>query len=98
MALHDYTATEQGMLTVHEGELVEVVDISNEWCLVQPSSRQSTEGWVPTAYLKPYEAGGYGKLCTCTPCHLNITFQSPTHICQYIQILLRIVDTEQELP
>ena len=51
------------MLTVHEGELVEVMDISrNEWCLVQPSSRQSVEGWVPTAYLRPYDAGGYGKL------------------------------------
>ena len=51
------------MLSVHEGELVEVMDISrNEWCLVQPSSRQSVEGWVPTAYLKPYDAGGYGKL------------------------------------
>ena len=50
------------MLSVHEGELVEVMDISrNEWCLVQPSSRQSVEGWVPTAYLKPYDAGGYGK-------------------------------------
>ena len=62
------------MLSVHEGELVEVMDISrNEWCLVQPSSRQSVEGWVPTAYLKPYDAGGYGKLpdrviltCYCT--------------------------------
>ena len=63
VVLHDYTATEPGMLSVHEGELVEVMDISrNEWCLVQPSSRQSVEGWVPTAYLKPYDAGGYGKL------------------------------------
>ena len=51
------------MLTVHEGELVEVMDISrNEWCLVQPSSRQSVEGWVPTAYLRPYDSGGCGKM------------------------------------
>ncbi len=49
------------MLTVHEGELVEVIDTSrNEWCLVRPSGREE-EGWVPAAYLKPYDVGGYGE-------------------------------------
>lgn len=50
------------MLTVYEGELVEVIDISrNEWCLVRPIARGAAEGWVPATYLKPYDAGGYSK-------------------------------------
>ena len=48
------------MLTVYEGELVEVIDISrNEWCLVRPIARVAVEGWVPATYLKPYDAGVY---------------------------------------
>lgn len=64
MVLADYHATESGMLTVHSGDLVEVMDISrNEWCLVRPSSSQSIEGWVPMGYLKPYNVQGYGEWC-----------------------------------
>ena len=63
VVLADYQATESGMLTVYEGELVEVIDISrNEWCLVRPIARVAVEGWVPATYLKPYDAGGYSKL------------------------------------
>ena len=62
VVLADYQATESGMLTVYEGELVEVIDISrNEWCLVRPIARGAAEGWVPATYLKPYDAGGYSK-------------------------------------
>ena len=51
------------MLSVSEGELVEVIDTSrNEWCLVRTASRDMLEGWVPAAYLKPYDMGGY---CEC---------------------------------
>ena len=61
--LADYTATESGMLSVREGELVEVLDISrNEWCLVHPSTRPLDEGWVPMGYLKPYNSRGYGNI------------------------------------
>ena len=50
------------MLTVNEGEIVEVLDTSrNEWCLVKPLSRVSMEGWVPTAYLHPYDNQGYSR-------------------------------------
>jgi len=55
------------MLTVYSGELVEVIDISrNEWCLVKTMARDTVEGWVPAAYLKPYDSGGYGKLAFVT--------------------------------
>ncbi len=54
------------MLTVHEGEMVEVIDTSrNEWCLVRPSGRGEEEGWVPAAYLKPYDVGSYGEFVYC---------------------------------
>ncbi len=62
VVLADYTASESGMLSVTESELVEVLDISrNEWCLVRPSERPLDEGWVPMGYLKPYNSRGYGK-------------------------------------
>ncbi len=64
VVLADYKATEGGMLSVGEGELVEVLDISrNEWCLVRPSTRPLEEGWVPMGYLKPYNSRDYGKHC-----------------------------------
>ena len=43
------------MLSVSEGEVVEVLDHSrNDWCLVRPATRPHSEGWVPAAYLAPY--------------------------------------------
>ncbi len=67
MVLADYTATELGMLSVNEGEMVEVIDTSrNEWCLVKPMSRPS-EGWVPTAYLSPYGNERYTPLNHTSP-------------------------------
>ncbi len=43
------------MLSVSEGEVVEVLDHSrNDWCLVRPATRPNNEGWVPAAYLAPY--------------------------------------------
>lgn len=64
VVLADYKATEGGMLSVGEGELLEVLDISrNEWCLVRPSTRPLEEGWVPMTYLKPHNSKGYGKHC-----------------------------------
>jgi len=43
------------MLSVSEGEVVEVLDHSrNDWCLVRPAIRSHSEGWVPAAYLAPY--------------------------------------------
>lgn len=67
VVLANYEATESGMLTVYTGELVEVIDISrNEWCLVKTTARDTVEGWVPAAYLKPYDSGGYGKLAFVT--------------------------------
>lgn len=60
VVLADYVATEAGMLTVSEGELVEVMDTSrNEWCLVRPMTRPSLEGWIPMAYLSPFGGETY---------------------------------------
>lgn len=54
MVLADYTATEPGMLSVSEGELVELIETSsNEWCLVRSRTRPSMDGWVPMAYVCP---------------------------------------------
>ena len=60
MVLADYEGTEPGMLSVSEGELVELLDTSNNaWSLVKPASRPSTDGWVPMAYISPYNADGF---------------------------------------
>ena len=56
------------MLSVNEGELVEVLDTSrNEWCLVKPVSRSSLEGWVPMAYLNSCSAEGVYPYANQTP-------------------------------
>ena len=96
VVLADYEATEPGMLSVHEGELVEVLDISrNDWCLIRPASRQSMEGWVPTAFLKPYnDSVGY---CTLKYCILiSSVFQNIfiyTHSVQVYIIFMIISST-----
>lgn len=62
VVLANYIATEPGMLSVNEGEFVQVMDTSpNDWCLARSMSRPSMEGWVPSAYLSPYVgvAGGF---------------------------------------
>ena len=58
VVLANYEATDESMLSVNEGEVVEVLDQSkNDWCLVCPSSRTDVEGWVPLPYLTPYVEG-----------------------------------------
>lgn len=60
MVLADYVATEPGMLTVSEGELVELIETSsNEWCLVRSRSRPAMDGWVPMAYVCPCGSEGF---------------------------------------
>ena len=60
MVLADYAATEPGMLSVNEGEMVELIETSsNDWCLVRPNSRPGVDGWVPMAYLCPYGSNGF---------------------------------------
>lgn len=60
VVLADYEGTEPGMLSVSEGELVELLDTSdNAWSLVKPVSRPTTDGWIPMAYIAPYAAEGY---------------------------------------
>ena len=60
VVLADYEGTETGMLSVTEGELVELLDTSsNAWGLVKPTTRPSIDGWVPMAYITPYRADGF---------------------------------------
>jgi hypothetical protein len=48
------------MLSVSEGEIVELIETSsNEWCLVRSRTRPSMDGWVPMAYVCPCGAGDF---------------------------------------
>ena len=59
VVLADYKASEAGMLSVSEGELVVLLDTStNAWGLVKPVARPSVDGWVPMAYISPYSRAG----------------------------------------
>ena len=96
--LADYQATESGMLSVSEGELVEVIDTSrNEWCLVRTASRDMLEGWVPAAYLKPYDMGGY---CECMSvclyaCRVSVCLS----VCAYMYTTVFLaVDITEHIP
>lgn len=76
MVLAEYTATEQGMLSVSEGEIVELVETSsNEWCLVRSRTRPSMEGWVPMAYVCPCGSEGFTN-CTPSPGSQSFTTSS----------------------
>ncbi len=60
VVLADYEGAEPGMLSVSEGELVELLDTSsNAWGLVKPTSLPATDGWVPMAYISPYNTDGF---------------------------------------
>ena len=67
------------MLSVREGELVELQDMANnEWCLVRTtSSSSSKEGWVPANYLKPHSSSSYGETTVGTTSAVLIMFQAP---------------------
>lgn len=92
------------MLSVSEGELVEVLETSsNEWCLVKSMSRPSTDGWVPTAYLCPYGPDGY---MSHTPSPRHRSFSSsdesdtPTEISEHSALMspevLEAYDDEEQ--
>ena len=66
------------MLSVREGELVELQDMANnEWCLVCTSSSSCKEGWVPANYLKPHSSSTYGETTVGTTAAVLIMFQAP---------------------
>lgn len=55
LTLAQYSASDEGTISVNEGELVEVIDNSrNKWSLVKTIGRQPREGWIPTEYIVPY--------------------------------------------
>lgn len=59
VVLADYNGAEPGMLSVSEGDVVHVLELSsNQWCLVRTTSHPPADGWVPTAYLCPPEGLG----------------------------------------
>ena len=106
MVLADYSGTEPSMLSVSEGELVEVLETSaNEWCLVRSMTRPSTEGWVPSAYLCPY--GGQEGYASHTPSPRHRSYSSseeesdtPTEISEHSAVMspevLEAYDDEEQ--
>ena len=60
MTLATYKASDEGTISINQGELVEVIDNSrNKWSLVRTLGRQPREGWIPTEYITPYNFSDY---------------------------------------
>lgn len=63
-----FQSGDEGMLSVQEGELVIVLNSTDEqWFLAKTVQRDSPcEGWVPASYLYELESTeGFGKYCNC---------------------------------
>ena len=53
--LADYTAGEEGTVSVSKGNLVEVIDnTQTDWALIRTIGQYPKEGWVPGDFISPY--------------------------------------------
>lgn len=51
----DFSAQEEGTLSIRKGEVVEVIDSSrNKWALVRTIDREPSEGWIPSEFIRRY--------------------------------------------